>query len=190
MAESIRVDEEVRLEAIEPGDSFIIQAPAGSGKTSLLTNRFLRLLAIVERPEEILAITFTRKAAAEMRDRILAALRAVGTPDPARPIHVRTLELARTALAADTRHDWHLLEQPGRLRIQTIDALNLGLARRLPLLSGLGAGLGIEEDARGFLVLEVGHGGPEEVRGSAVGADQVEDRGLGEGSRQSRTFRF
>jgi len=148
MSDLRHADARARERALAVDRSFIVQAPAGAGKTELLTRRFLALLATVTEPESILAITFTRKAAAEMRDRILAALRAVGTPDPARPIHVRTLELARTALAADTRHDWHLLEQPGRLRIQTIDALNLGLARRLPLLSGLGAGLGIEEDAR------------------------------------------
>ncbi len=83
-----------------------------------------------------------------MRSRILGALTAVRTPDPTRPQHERTLELARAALAADARRGWNLLEQPSRLRIQTIDALNLGLARRLPVLSRLGAGLGIEEDAR------------------------------------------
>jgi ATP-dependent exoDNAse (exonuclease V) beta subunit len=63
-------------------------------------------------------------------------------------LHGRTLELARSALAGDRRLGWNLLSNPGRLRIQTIDSLNLGLARRLPVLSGLGAGLGVEEDGR------------------------------------------
>jgi ATP-dependent exoDNAse (exonuclease V) beta subunit len=141
-------DAAARERALDVRHSFIVQAPAGAGKTELLTRRFLALLATVAEPESILAITFTRKAAAEMRDRIVGALRAVDAPDPARPLHERTLELARAALAADEARGWKLLSQPGRLRIQTIDALNLGLARRLPLLSGLGAGLGIEEDAR------------------------------------------
>jgi ATP-dependent exoDNAse (exonuclease V) beta subunit len=141
-------DARARERALDVRCSFIVQAPAGAGKTELLTRRYLALLATVEQPESILAITFTRKAAAEMRDRIVGALRSVRTPDPARPLHERTLALARAALAADEARGWGLLAQPGRLRIQTIDALNLGLARRLPLLSGLGAGLGVEEDAR------------------------------------------
>ena len=141
-------DARARERALDVRCSFIVQAPAGAGKTELLTRRYLALLATVEQPESILAITFTRKAAAEMRDRIVGALRSVHVPDPAHPLHERTLALARAALAADEARGWGLLAQPGRLRIQTIDALNLGLARRLPLLSGLGAGLGVEEDAR------------------------------------------
>jgi len=148
MSDLRAADAWARERALDAGRSFIVQAPAGAGKTELLTRRFLALLTTVTDPESILAITFTRKAAAEMRDRILGALRAVDAPDPARPLHPRTLELARAALAVDETRGWNLLAQPGRLRIQTIDALNLGLARRLPLLSGLGAGLGIEEDAR------------------------------------------
>ncbi len=62
MSEQKRIaDQEERSRALDPSTSFIVQAPAGSGKTGLLTQRFLVLLTDVDAPEEIVAITFTRK---------------------------------------------------------------------------------------------------------------------------------
>src|SRR6185503_323275 len=67
-------DQDQRTLALDPGRSVIVQAPAGSGKTDLLTRRFLRLLAEVNDPRQIVAITFTKAAASEMRNRILDEL--------------------------------------------------------------------------------------------------------------------
>src|SRR5688500_651963 len=113
-----------RERALDPTASFIVQAPAGSGKTELLIQRFLALLARVERPEKIAAISFTIRAAAEMRGRIFAALRSARRePCPATPHEARTWELARAALERNDALDWKLEESADRLRVQTIDAL-------------------------------------------------------------------
>lgn len=141
-------DARARADALDPGRSFIVQAPAGSGKTELLTQRMLRLLALVEHPEEVVAITFTRKAAAEMRHRLVAQLEAAGRPaDPAtlKPHERLSRELACAVLENDRQQGWNLRDQPARLRVRTIDSLCGELARQLPLLSGLGGHQGVTE---------------------------------------------
>ena len=72
-------DQAQRDRALDPGRSILVKAPAGSGKTDLLTRRFLRLLAEVDDPAQIVAITFTKAAAAEMRKRILSELEKAAT---------------------------------------------------------------------------------------------------------------
>ena len=67
-------DQRERSAALDPEKSFIVQAPAGSGKTTLLAMRYIELLSYVSAPEEILAITFTKKAANEMKARVLELL--------------------------------------------------------------------------------------------------------------------
>jgi len=137
-----------RERALDTGRSFIVQAPAGSGKTELLIQRYLALLAAVESPEEIVAITFTIKAAGEMRARVLERLAAARADrPPASPHEARTLALARAAAERDRREGWRIDDNPARLRIQTIDALCAALARQMPVLSTFGALPGTVEDA-------------------------------------------
>ena len=138
-------DQEQRDRALNIDRSFIVQAPAGSGKTELLIQRYLRLLSTVKEPEEIIAITFTRKAAAEMRNRILEALDRAREPQPEQEHARLTWDLACSALKRDQERGWKLQQSPGRLRIQTIDALCSGLTRQLPLLSTFGGQPSISE---------------------------------------------
>jgi len=146
MAKQI-VDAHERAAALDASRSFIVQAPAGSGKTGLITQRFLTLLAVVERPEEVVAITFTRKAAGEMRSRILESLVSAKGPQPADPHAAQTWSLAKAALVRDSEKGWQLLSNPSRLSVQTIDSLCGSLTRQLPLLSTFGAQPGVSDDA-------------------------------------------
>ena len=162
-------DSAQRRLALRTDRSFIVQAPAGSGKTELLIQRFLALLATVELPEQVIAITFTRKAAAQMRDRVLAALTAAAREErPTQPHQLRTFELARQALARDRKLSWSLLEQPARLKIDTLDALNVWLAQRLPVASGgIGAARIVEDASEHYLTAgrrmmqQLGDGSPD-----------------------------
>lgn len=143
-------DSAVRLQALDTMHSFIVQAPAGSGKTELLTQRILALLATVQSiPEEVLAVTFTRKAAAEMRARLLLALnRARNSEPPEAPFARRTWDFAQKVLARDRAQGWDLLENPQRFAVMTIDALAMYLVAQLPMLSRFGTAPKIHDDAR------------------------------------------
>lgn len=142
------VDALQREQALDPSRSFIVQAPAGSGKTELLTRRVLTLLTTVERPEEVLAITFTRKAEAEMRHRVVASLKRAADPSPAADDYeAEGLALARRVLERDASRGWNLVADPSRLGLRTIDSFSAQLARRLPVSSQLGAPVNTVDDA-------------------------------------------
>jgi ATP-dependent helicase/nuclease subunit A len=151
-------DAAAREQALDVRRSFLVQAPAGSGKTGLLIQRYLALLAHVDRPERIVAMTFTLKAAAEMRERVVQALRDAADNrafDEGRTHEAVTRRLALAALAQDSKCDWQLLAQPSRLRILTIDALAASLARQAPVATGLGALPQFVEDASDLYVRAV-----------------------------------
>ncbi|MBV9726991.1 MAG: UvrD-helicase domain-containing protein [Gammaproteobacteria bacterium] len=139
------LDALARTAATDPARSVLLEAPAGSGKTSVLTRRFLELLRTVEEPGEILAITFTRKAAAEMQARVIRALRGEFAANDAEAAQL--VPLARAALAHGATRGWRLDSQPQSLRIQTIDAFNFWLASQLPVASRAGGVLQVTESA-------------------------------------------
>jgi ATP-dependent exoDNAse (exonuclease V) beta subunit len=140
-------DQGERERALDAGRSILVQAPAGSGKTDLLTRRFLRLLGEVEEPGQIVAITFTRAAAAEMRHRILSELEKAesGERREAGADEFLMEALAQRALERSRALGWNLIDLPAQLRISTIDSFCRDLALQQPLLSGLGGGLEIAE---------------------------------------------
>jgi len=142
------LDQEERLKALDPRFSWIVQAPAGSGKTELLVGRFLTVLAQVQEPEEVLAITFTRKAASEMQARIMGALvYALRNNQPEKNHQKTNFDLARKVLKQDEIRGWKLLEHPSRLRISTIDSLCASLTAMLPMTAKFGENFQVSEQA-------------------------------------------
>jgi ATP-dependent helicase/nuclease subunit A len=146
------LDSQAREDALNVERSWIVEAPAGSGKTGLLIQRYLKLLGQegVTEPEQVLAITFTKKATQEIRERILEELEAAveGAPLKREAKFERTTrELAEKVLRRDETLGWGLLDRPRRLRVQTIDSVCAEIARSLPVLSGSGGGLAPVEDA-------------------------------------------
>ena len=142
-AAALHADLEARRAATDPRRSLLLQAPAGSGKTAVLTQRFLKLLCAVDDPAEILAITFTRKAAAEMRARVTRALRGEIADSDACAAQLRTL--AQAALTHGAARGWNLPQEASALRIQTIDSFNYWLACQLPVASRTGGALAVTE---------------------------------------------
>jgi ATP-dependent helicase/nuclease subunit A len=143
-------DQPQREQALDATRSILVRAPAGSGKTDLLTRRFLRLLGEVEEPGEIVAITFTKAAAAEMRHRILFELEkaAAAGADEAASDPFSMASLAQRAIARSHALGWDLLDLPAQLRISTIDSFCREIALQQPILSGLGGSLEIYADPK------------------------------------------
>ena len=148
-------DQAIRDQALGPGESFHLEAPAGSGKTSVLLARFLTLLARVDTPEEMLALTFTRKAAGELRARVMALLWERQDPGPdASPLELRLRELAA---AVFRRHadDAQLKLTPERLPIMTFHGFGAQLLKLAPQEAGAPLEFKLlEEDEARWLKIE------------------------------------
>ncbi len=152
IGERLPPDWKERERALDIRQSWVVEAPAGSGKTGLLIQRYLKLLAdeSVEQPEQVLAITFTVKATSEMRERVLEQLEGAARNDALKDessFALETRKLAESVLQRDALLGWKLLEHPRRLRIRTIDSVCGEIARSLPVLSGGGGRQRPVEDA-------------------------------------------
>jgi ATP-dependent helicase/nuclease subunit A len=122
-------DSPARQYAIDPSRNVVLEASAGTGKTRVLVERYVNLIRAGVQPDHILAITFTRKAAAEMRDRIVERLKEAS--------RLSELDAARWR---DVR------ERLGDIAVSTIDAFCLSLLREFPLEADVDPGFDLADD--------------------------------------------
>lgn len=140
-------DFQARQDCLDLGRHVLAIAPAGSGKTGLLVQRMLAALATVKQPEQVIAITFTRKAAAEIQHRVLELLRdAREGKTPSDDFEAQCHRLAASVLEHDAELGWQLTRHPQRIMALTIDGFNSRIAGELPLLSSLGGRTAITDD--------------------------------------------
>ena len=126
---SVDIDEAARSFAVDPRNNVVLEASAGTGKTTVLVQRYVNLLKGGVEPKNILAITFTRKAATEMRERIVRELRSAA------------------ALSQMDRARWlSLRDRLSEISISTIDAFCLSLLREFPLEADLDPGFDMADE--------------------------------------------
>ncbi len=175
-----------QLRASDPQNSTWLAANAGSGKTSVLTDRVARLLLGHADPASILCLTYTKAAASEMQNRLFRRLGEWAMQDDAAlTAGLRRLGLDHALAAGDLNHARRLfaraIETPGGLRIQTIHSFCAGLLRRFPMEAGVSPRFTEMEDRAASLlraeVVEEMAGGPQADTVAAL-AGQVGDEEL------------
>lgn len=137
--------------ALDPQTSVVISACAGAGKTTMLVGRIVRALLEGCEPDTILAVTFTRKAAAEMRARLMDTLRELALGDDASALELlQRFALpptqARRSLAAARGLYECVLTHPRGPTVATFHSWFWQLARLAPLASGAPLDANLSED--------------------------------------------
>src|SRR5687768_1431671 len=122
-------DRAARERSVDPRYNVALEASAGTGKTRVLVDRYVNLLRAGVDPSNILAITFTRKASAEMRERIMTTLRAAAATGEIPPARWRELR-----------------DRTADIAISTIDAFCLSLLREFPLEADLDPAFAVADD--------------------------------------------
>ncbi|MEI6204766.1 MAG: UvrD-helicase domain-containing protein, partial [Enhydrobacter sp.] len=142
---------EAQRRATRPEQSAWVVVNAGTGKTKVLTDRVTRLLLAEVKPERILCLTFTKAAAAEMRNRLASQLGRWAMADEAtldkeieglidRPPEPAERTIARRLFA-------RVLDAPGGINILTIHAFCQALLKRFPLEAGVAPGFEVLDEA-------------------------------------------
>ena len=119
--------------ALDPSNSVVVEACAGSGKTWLLVSRIVRLLLAGVQPGEILAITFTRKAAQEMQERLHEWLHELASKDDDEVrefLQQRAIDVVDDALLAKARGLYRQWWRPDRWSSSRFDRTTVQLRRR------------------------------------------------------------
>jgi len=118
--------------ALNETESYIVQAPAGSGKTELLVQRYLKLLSISKNPENVIAMTFTKKAVNELTSRVIDSLMSTKLASPVEPHKKITFDLSCKVMDRSKKENWNILDMPERIKISTIDGLSSLITNRYP----------------------------------------------------------
>jgi ATP-dependent helicase/nuclease subunit A len=181
-----------RRRASNPKVSAWVDASAGTGKTTVLTDRVLRLLLDGASPDRILCITFTRAAAAEMSNRIIERLGRWAVRNDAelvQELYELTGERPDAAMQTRARQLFAaIVDAPAGFRIQTIHAFCQSVLRRFPLEAGLAPHFDLLDDrtagellaeARQNVLIEAGRA-PAGPLGRALGVlvEYMDERGF------------
>ena len=157
MLDALGLATEAQQRATTPGHSAWVEANAGTGKTKVLTDRVTRLLLDGVKPERILCLTFTKAAAAEMRNRLASQLGRWALAEPDKLDEQIEALISRTPQPAERvvarRLFARVLDAPGGINILTIHAFCQALLKRFPLEAGVAPGFEVLDEAEAHTLL-------------------------------------
>jgi ATP-dependent helicase/nuclease subunit A len=140
-----------QAEASDPNRTIWVSANAGSGKTHVLVNRVIRLILAGAAPQEILCLTFTKAAAAEMQNRLFSVLSnwaLLSDADLGKELQLLDIANGQDARIEARQLFTRTLETPGGLKIQTIHAFAEKLLQLFPVEAGLTPGFRVLDDRK------------------------------------------